>query len=399
MNNRAIAKKKKAVPKQTRASKSKHPLVWSNVHVNLYRRLFNHLERLYPEVNRNFEDHINLEKRKLCRVIKEELNLGLSSQKELLFMCARWLALHKPNDRYITIFRSAGHHISKDIRQEEAQNRQNEQEQANYEPIEFFEQILDELNNEYEVISKKHLLLAMTVYQPTMRPSFYSSAQIITKKSEDNGVNNYIRFDRRTRKIYYIVNHDKVSKDKMYSNKKNNIIEIEDIRLRNMMWDSYNRHPERVFFFQKDGEETGYNYSTFRTWLRDITNIPGLTFNNLRSAHVNHVYNNPSSTLADKWHLAYQLRHSVDAGQLYYQKILNDIDQDIEEMEKKELRQELQITRDRLKNRQTEKLKDQQYRKRRADVVRNLNKKGIQPLQSSIDEYELEYDEDTGLWS
>ena len=406
-NNRVIAKAKKAVPKKVAKkvakkakTRYKNPLIWSQVHEKLHRRLFNHLERLYPEVNRNLETYIDLEKRTLGRVIGDELNLGLSSRKELYFMVARWLAINKPDNRYIKIYQEKGYVVSKDIQAQESHNKQTEQEQVNYRPLEYFEQILDELNNEHEEPSDAHLILAMAVYQPTMRPSFYESAKIITRKANNNGVDNYIRFDRRTRKIYYIVNHDKVSKDKTYQGLKHSEIEVEHLGLKNMMWQSFDRNSERVFFFQKPGEENHYNYSTFRTWIRRLTGLPELTFNMLRSAHVNHVYKNPRSTLRDKQKLALQLRHSVDAGMLYYEKIFEeeDIDEDIEEMEKKQLRQELQFSRDRLKDKQTDKIRDQQYRKRRADVVRNLNKKSIKPLKSSVDKYELEYDEDTGLW-
>ena len=70
----------------------------------------------------------------------------------------------------------------------------------------------------------------MLVYQPPLKNSFYSTANFLRSKADNNKTDNYIWINRRGMlKINYIVNKDKASNYKVYNMNKNvSSIPVED---------------------------------------------------------------------------------------------------------------------------------------------------------------------------
>ena len=252
------------IPKKLKISKKaqKHPLIWSDQHVKLYQRLFNHLENNKPELNAKFDNYIETHKRMLASFIMTELNLGKSSQEALLFMVSRYLSMKHEGDRYIKIYQQHGYDLMESVRNDEKENKQSESELVNYRPLEYFEQILNDLSQDH-LLNNQQMLLAMVTYQPTIRTSFYNSAMIITKLSQNNNINNFIRFEKKTHRIYYIVNDDKVKNHRGYQNNQHSTIEVKNVILKNHMWQYFNVNQDKKYYFQNTDDDA-YEDSTLR---------------------------------------------------------------------------------------------------------------------------------------
>jgi hypothetical protein len=91
--------------------------------------------------------------------------------------------------------------------------------------------------------------------------------------------------------------------------------------------------------------------------------------------------------------LAFKMRHSVQAAEEFYKKFFDlDNEEDCEEE-----RTELKIIKTKIHKDADQAILDKKYKKKRYDVVRNLNVKGIKPLKSSILNYKLVQDAE-GKW-
>jgi hypothetical protein len=185
-----------------------------------------------------------------------------------------------------------------------------------------------------------------------------------------------------------------VKKGKQYSIDKNTHIEVERDILKNQLRISYDLNP-RTYLFENDGNP--YAYSTLLRWLHKITGLNGTSINMFRSAHVNQLYHNTKATTTDKKKLAQQMRHSIEIAEKSYKKILLSVDEGEEEESCDEVRSELKAIKSKIHEEADQALLDKKYKKKRYDVVRNLNVKGIQPLKSSILTYTLIQDEN-GKW-
>ena len=169
----------------------------------------------------------------------------------------------------------------------------------------------------------KYLLLAMLVYQPPLRTSFYSTAKFLRSKADNNKTDNYIWINRRGMlKINYIVNKDKASNYKVYNMNKNlSSIPVEDKNLVKIINDSYEQYP-RTYLFELNNKPV--TASTLLNWLKDITLVEGLNFYILRSSYITWFYEH-NKTMAQKTKLAHQIRHSVDTASRNYLKVF-DVD-------------------------------------------------------------------------
>jgi hypothetical protein len=367
-------KQTKKTIKTTKQAKKAKP--WSTQHDKLYTRLYN----LYIKAGHNAdkENYIITERRDLLGFI-DNLQQSNSSKKALMFMVGRYLELH--NDRYYEIYLKRGSELMKEVNEEEQNNQQTEREILNYKPLNYYLNLLNEIENKS---SYQYMLLAMLTLQPPVRSSFYNSAYFIFKKEEDDKENNFIYYNNSTKKMFYIVNNDKVKNTKQYANNKNTYIEIENTQLKDIILKSYVDSPRDYVFENENGD--AYTYETLLRWLRAITRLPGVSINMFRSAHVNELYHKSSTTTNDKKKLALQMRHSMGAAESFYYKTLPE---QTLNGECDDIKQQLDITKNDLQQCQDKKEDDKAYNKKRYDVVYRLNKYGKTPLKSSIDKYNL----------
>jgi len=381
-----------AMPK--RISKQKP---WSAVHVNAHRNLFNKWKKAYPDTKDTSDNYIYNNRRQLHSFVKN-LDLSLSSDKGFYFMIVRWLEINKPDDRYIKMFQQHGYNVGKEIQQFEKEGTQTQREIESYRGLDDLKNMLH-LVTEEKKETTEYLLLACVVLQPTLRASFYSDLKIISQASQNDGVSNFVFINRRTRKSFFIVNQDKVSNSYEFSNGKNSKIEIEDKELKTLIINSIDSYP-RTYLFENPETERSYTYSTLLQMLHRITGINNISFNMLRSSHVNNLHNKPGTNLLAKEKLAKQMRHSIDASITYYHKP-GLLDEAEEQEQCSMIRTQLlqaKTAETKANKKANEVVTDQKANRKRKEMIRKINARGSQPTQKSIDNYNLEFNEDTGMW-
>jgi hypothetical protein len=258
-----IVRQKKTLTKKAKVVK-KVVFEWTDQHTALHIRLFNHYVKQTPDAK--LETYINKYKKYLATFILE-LGQSDSSTKALYFMVARWLQINKVDDRYISIYQELGFELMKKITSHEHDQTQTNKEKINYRPLSFFINILDIKIDEIE--SDPYLLLTMLTLQPPIRSSFYHTATFITQEKQNDKINNFILINNKTKKIFYIVNDDKVKNGRQYSNNKNSHIEVENSVLKNLLRLSIKSKPRTHLF--ENPEDDSFAYSTLLRWLRNIT--------------------------------------------------------------------------------------------------------------------------------
>ena len=203
--------------------------------------------------------------------------------------------------------------------------------------------------------------------------------------------NNYIWISKRgSLKIYYIVNNDKVTKTKIYSmNKQLSYIKINDQNLVKLMYNSYEQYP-RNYLFEIDGKPI--SQPTYLSWLRKITNVKNINNDIMRSSYINWFYDN-NKKLSEREKLANEMRHSVMTSQRNYRKIIdNNITND-------ELKNKVELLDQQLKSCESKNIIDDKlYKKRRRDIIYNINKKGVIPKEDTLKKYNIVYDDDKKLY-
>ena len=161
----------------------------------------------------------------------------------------------------------------------------------------------------------------MNTLQPPVRSSFYATAQIIHKKSDNNKKDNFIFFNRKSKYMEYIVNSDKLKKSYVYSQDEMKHIEIEDLFLKNLIQYSVKKFPRKYLFQVKYRINQKVSTSNvLLNWLQVYTDLQGLTINMMRSSYINWFYRR-NLDMASKTALAHKMLHSVDAGETYYFKV------------------------------------------------------------------------------
>ena len=112
----------------------------------------------------------------------------------------------------------------------------------------------------------------------------------------------------------------------------------------------------------------------------------------MRSSYINWFYDN-NRTLKSREILANQMRHSVETAQRNYRKVIEE--KPIEKpVEVDQLKLENEVLNNKLLNCETEnKLNDVQYNKRRRDIIYKVNIKGVQPKESTLNKYNIKYDD------
>ena len=203
-------------------------------HEKLYNSLYNNLIENNVFTNLDINTFIIEKKRYLMSYIE---NNKLWSKKLYYFMIARYLLINK-SEKYSKLYSQAGYNLKIEIEKHEGNNEIDENEQNNIKDYSYFINILESID--YKTISniKQHyeyLLLAMLIYNPALRTSFYTSCKIIRKKILNYKINNYVLLTKRGKNsVKLIVNKDKASNYKFYNqNKEFSKIKIENEQLIN----------------------------------------------------------------------------------------------------------------------------------------------------------------------
>jgi predicted RNA-binding protein YlxR (DUF448 family) len=338
-------------------------LNWTENDERRKRWLFNYMQTKKP--NLNYNSFIEDNKEELFITISFNDDWGPSSKEALYFLVAKVLKLSDPIAS--EVYSGLGYCLKSAREKEEKKNELDDKEKINFKPYDYFLKILND-----PLKSSDHnsfLLLNLLIKQPPLRTSFYSSAKIIHSDVQNDGKNNFVLIDdKNDGKIFYIVNEDKVNKYANFKNK-NNKIEILDPSLKNVIKESFKKYP-RTFLFEIN-QKPPSNNSLLR-WLRNITGLPNINFDMLRSIYVTN-YHNKNKQYEQKEHLADTMRHSITTASKNYFKINDDVNE--EEIAK-------------LTQEETDKQAIKNYNKRRGDILYKLNK-GDNAKESTIKKYNI----------
>ena len=256
---------------------------WTDELKKKYLWLFNYIKIKYPDAKY---------KKYLMTLIEENPAWGDKSKESLLLMVSRYLH-NNGNSRYSKIYQTRGIDFIKSNNQKENENELDEKEQKYYRPHQYFVDILNatEYNLDNYEAHMKYLLLAIVTLQPTLRTSFYVTSTFIRAEKDNDKKNNFIFITKRGKaKIYFIVNEDKVSKTKSYAIEKATLskIQVVDEKLVDIIVKSYDKYPREFLFENKNKGHISQN--TFIQWLRDISNVDGITNDIMRSSYITWFY-------------------------------------------------------------------------------------------------------------
>jgi len=378
------------MPKQT--------LTWGKTHDVLYSMLFTAFKKKYNDI----DDQTFIDKSKNPRVlmsfVTKNEGWAYGTQKNIIFMIARYLQMYTDDKIYYKKYLEKGREMLDVIHSKESDNKQDEKEIENYRPHSYFMEILEQYKSTYKTLPYKEfikiLALALPVLQPPLRTDFYTTVKIIYNSKQNDKVGNFIFINRKTKQINYIVNDDKVTKSKYYNMRPElKIIQITDPFLKEMLF--YTTQEPREYLFQSrlDFEEP-ISQNTFLSWLRSVSMVPNINNNMLRSSYVNWFYEN-NKTQKEREKLAHLMRHSVNAAQTYYLKVFEDEPKETKEeivAEKLVLQAKLDNCEDNCKSVTT----DKKEAKKRYDILFNVNNGKSKTIRESTKQkYNIQYDEET----
>ena len=322
----------------------------------------------------NYVETIN--SRLLFHYILDNDNWSDSTKENYMFAIARKLNILKKK-RYAKIFTDKAVELKTRREELEGLNGLDAKELANWKPHEFFVNLIDTLKQEGNITMTQHLkilLLTLLTYQPPLRTSFYTTALLIREKKANDKNHNYVYINRRgNSKVQYIVNKDKASNYRLYNINKNlSFIDVEG-EAKKAIIESYENFP-RNYLLEIDGKPI--TDSTVLRWLRDITGVNGITIDIMRSSYITWYYEtHPHYNDRDK--LSRLMRHSQKTAQLNYQKVFTteQKEDDCRETKKTliELQQELKKLNIQLDAYKQNKPDEQGFKKRRRDIIYNLN--------------------------
>jgi len=374
---------------------------WTPALETKYSAIYSYLKNtLKLDVNK--DDYVEkISNRQLFHYILDNDKWSDSTKENYMFAIARKLNILKKK-RYAKIFTDKAIEL-KTIREElEGQNGLDAKEIANWKPHEFFVNLIDTLKQEGNITMIQHLkilLLTLLTYQPPLRTSFYTTALLIREKKANDKNHNYVYINRRgNSKVQYIVNKDKASNYRLYNINKNlSFIDVEG-EAKKAIIESYENFP-RNYLLEIDGKPI--TDSTVLRWLRDITGVNGITIDIMRSSYITWYYEtHPHYNDRDK--LSRLMRHSQKTAQLNYQKVFTteQKEDDCRETRKSliELQQELKRLNIQLDAYKQNKPDEQNYKKRRRDVIYNLNTIGRSPRDDTLKKYNIIFNSSTNKY-
>ena len=168
-------------------------------------------------------------------------------------------------------------------------------------------------------------------------------------------------------------------------------INILDENLIELICKSYEQHP-RTYLFELNNKSI--TEGTYLNCLRSATHVENINNDMMRSSYINWFYDN-NKDLGKREKLSTDMRHSVMTAQRNYLKV----DNSLENKEQKENNiVNLQIENNKLKD-QINNLKEINetdnalFNKRKRDIIYNLNTKKRNPRQSTLNKYNIIYDD------
>ena len=367
-------------------------ITWTNWSANdekRYSMLYSYLKTKIKDLDEF--TFIDDKKRGIMSQIENNKNWANTTKEGIFFMVAKYLKAS--NDlRYGKLYSQKGYDFLMENRKKESKNKQDDKEIENYRSHEFLLNVIDTINPESITTKKAHLqylLLNMLVLQPPIRTDYYVTAKFIFTEKENDNINNFIWITKRGKlKVNYIVNKDKVSKTKVYNmNKKLSTISIENDKLVKLINESYKKYPRNYLLEIDDKPIT---HATFLEWLRKITDVKLINNDIMRSSYINWFYDHHKG-MDSREKLALQMRHSVMTSLRNYRKIIEEkpIEKPVDE-----LKLENEILNNKLINCESEnKLTDAKYNKRRRDIIYKINNKNVTPKESTLDKYNIIYDD------
>jgi hypothetical protein len=375
---------------------------WTTIHEKKYTWLYNYLIK-NSNIKSSKTEYIDLNKRMLSKYINENKNWSDGSKEGLYFMIARYL-YNKNDIKNSSRYSQFGYDLTVKNNEKEEKNELDEKEKEFFRPHEYFEEIINNISTDEITTIDSHyryLLLNILIKQPPLRTSFYTSAKIIRSKDDNDKKNNFILINRRGKvKVQFIVNIDKATNYKMYNMNSNlSKIDIVDNDLAILINDSFVKYPRNYLFEVKDKP---ISQNTLLNWLRKITNLSGVNIDIMRSSFITWFYeHNLTFGVRDK--LSRMMRHSQGTAQKNYNKIFDYDKEDsstIDELKKQILLLNIQINelKEKIELSYNSKDIDNQYKKRRSDVIYNLNVKKRSPREDTIKKYNISYNKENNLY-
>ena len=350
---------------------------WSNLHVQLYNSLFNYLIKNEIYNNIEIDTYIIKKKRYLMSIIENNKEWSNSTKKSYLFMIARFL-VNNEQLKYSKLYSQSAYDLKKIIEEKEGENKLDEKEEQNIKPYNYFTNILNNIDYKQITNLKDHynyLLLALLIYQPPVRTSFYTSCKIITRRKNNDKVNNFILISKKGKnKCQFIINKDKATNYKLYNiDTSLSHIDIEDSKLIDLIHYSYETYP-RIYLFENTLKKQ-INSKSLLKHLRNITLIDSININMMRSIYITEFYKN-NVNYNDKLKLSKKMRHSVNTASINYNKItntninfeeenikkINDLNTEIYELKK--INDSLKINCPNVEN-----IENKAFNKRRNDII------------------------------
>ena len=365
---------------------------WTPAHQTRYNTVYSYLKKdLKLDINK--DDYVEkICNRLLFSYIVDNDKWSDSTKENYLFSIARKLNILKKK-RYAKYFTDKA--IEYKVRREEleGQNGLDDKEKENWKPHEYFVNLINSLKQNANISITQHLkilLLTLLTYQPPLRTSFYTTALLIREKKANDKNHNYVYINRRgSSKVQYIVNKDKASNYKLYNINKNlSFIDVEG-EAKKAIIESYENFP-RNYLLEIEGKPI--TDSTLLRWLRDITGVSGITIDIMRSSYITWYYeSHPHYNDRDK--LSRLMRHSQKTAQLNYHKVFTTEQREDNCRETKEslveLQQRLKQLNILLEAYKQNKPDEQNYKKRRRDIIYNLNTKGRTPRDDTLKKYNI----------
>jgi hypothetical protein len=325
-------------------------------HQNLKKALFNYVNSIDKYKNKyTLENYIKELRKELHGIIDKNKSWMSGTKEGYYFMLSRYFYVNEGvENHYHKYYAQTGYDIMMKRRGDEGENKLDEKEKKYFRDYNFCIMKMKELESHKDDNIYKHyqyLLLALLTQQEPIRTSFYITAKYITKKEDNDGINNFIKVDRRGNgNVYYIVNHDKVTNTKTYNmNKELSTIKIENRDLVKIIIDSFDKH-KRTYLFENPKTKKQYEDRTILRFLRESLDNEGININMMRAAYINYYYSK-NLTLNEKEEIARKMRHSVITATRNYYKIEITKDERILELEVEndELKKEIESLQEKIK--------------------------------------------------
>lgn len=363
---------------------------WSNAHEARCNALFNYFKNIL-HLNITREDYIDkMNKREIFKYIMNNAKWTDGTKESYLLMVARKLNILK-NYRQAKQFSEQGFEFMKSRGDAEGNNQLDEREKESWRPHQYFIDILNNVHQQGSISISQHLkilLLTILTYQPPLRTSFYTTALILRRKEDNDKKHNYIYINRRgSSKVQYIVNKDKASNYKQYSMHKNlSFIDVEG-EAKKAISESEQNFP-RNFLFEINNEPI--SESTLLRWLREITGVPKITIDIMRSSYITWFYETHPH-FNDREKLGKVMRHSQKTAQLNYNKVFatEHLEDTCRDAKKELVEKNLQLKelQNQLMAYQENKPMETTYKKRRRDIMYQVNTKKRSPRDTTLKKY------------